>query len=426
MIDRSRKPEIKKVSRIKLLPLEEAQLNNASLLHFLPDTLYDVFQIEWVFPAGKWFESKKGVAGFTARMMREGSKKHNALQLATMIDELGAEIDISISSDYLSIKAMGITRQFDPILNIVAEMLYEPVFPEDELQLKKKISLQQLLVNREKVEYLASRKFMETLYGNTHPYGYKLDEQDIEAIQRDDLLSFHRQKVLASPAWIFLSGKAPENYLQTLESMLSGINPEHKTPVIDLRETEHLEKGGKAFVPKKEAQQNAIRMGRHLFAPSHPDSDRMKILITILGGYFGSRLMSKIREEKGYTYGIYSSMQSHVHGSFLYLATEVGRQYLEPALKDIYHEIEVLRSEAVPADELNLVQNYMLGSALNAIDGPHKAIGLYKNLILRGKGPQDFEKYIHTVQNISAAELLTMAEKYLDPSRLLEVIAGEK
>ncbi len=426
MIDRSVKPDIKKVTSIRLPTPEVAGLSHGSLLYYLPDTLYDIFQIEWVFPAGKWFESKKGIADFTARMMREGSTKHNALQLATMIDELGAEIDIRISSDYLTVKAMGITRHFESILKIMAEILLEPRFPEEELALKKKIALQQLLVNREKVEYLASKKLMETLYGKDHPYGHKPDEEDIKEIQREDLLSYHREKIIRFPAWIFLSGKVPKNYTKTLDSLLSGINPERKSPQIDLLETGARRKGGKFFVRKEEAQQNAIRMGRHLYAPSHPDSDRMKVLTTILGGYFGSRLMSKIREEKGYTYGIYSSIQSHVHASFLYLATEVGRPYLEAALADIYKEIERLRSEPVGEEELTLVRNYLLGTALNAIDGPHKAVSLFKNLILRGKEPSDFKNYIHTVQNINAGELLSMAEKYLDPSLLLEVVAGEK
>lgn len=426
MIDRSVKPAIKKVSSIHLLPLEKAVLNHGSLLHFLPDTLYDIFQIEWVFPAGKWYESKKGVAGFTARMMREGSTKHNALQLATMIDELGAEIDIHISSDYLTVKAMGITRHFESILKIMAEILLMPIFPEEELALKKKIALQQLLVNREKVEYLASKQLMETIYGKDHPYGHKPDEKDIKEIKREDLLSYHQEKIISSPAWIFLSGKVPKNFIKILDSLLSDINPERNRPQIDLRETGASRNGGKFFVKKDETQQDAIRMGRHLFAPSHPDSNRMKILTTILGGYFGSRLMSKIREEKGYTYGIYSSIQSHVHASFLYLATEVGRKYLEPALADIYNEIERLRSEPVREEELTLVRNYLMGTALNANDGPHKALALYKNLILRGKGAADFKNYIHTVQNISAGELLSMAEKYLDPSLLIEVVAGEK
>ncbi len=426
MMDRAMRPPVKTIKDIKLLPVEKSAIGSNTMLYHLPDSQYELFQVTLVFPAGKWYEKKKGVAGFTARMLREGSTKHSALEIATQIDELGAEIDINISSDFLTVKAMAITRQFEAVMDLLKEIIHEPIFPEKELELKKQISKQQLLVNLEKVEYLASREFMGLLYGKDSPYGYRLDEKTIEAVKRDDLVEFHKEFILGSPVWIFSSGKFPAGFDQIIEDVVAGLNLSGKKLTVDNTECPHLEKGQKSFVKKENTQQDAIRIGRHLFTPKHPDADAVKILTTILGGYFGSRLMKNIREEKGFTYGIYSTIQSYVHGSFLYLATEVGRNYLEPALHEIYKEITRLREEPVPDSELELVRNYLLGNALNAIDGPHKAISLYKNLILLGKGPDDFKHYIQRVQNIDSKELLNMAVKYFDPAIMLEVIAGEK
>jgi predicted Zn-dependent peptidase len=426
MTDRSIAPRLKDIGKVELLPLHEHKLNNNSMVYSIPDAAHPLFQLYLVFPAGKWHEPHNGVANFTARLLTEGTASHSAAAIAEKIDSLGAEISVTASHDHTTIKVTGLTRHYEALLTIVAELITDPIFPEEELALKKKISLQQLLVNEQKVDFLASRKFTETLFGADHPYGYKLHRQAIEAIDRQAVVQFHKDRILQQPFMAFVSGMVPHNFTILLEQALGHINPAKKPLDPELTDVVPTTQPQEVPVEKPNTKQSALRLGKYLYNPFHEDHHNMQILTTILGGYFGSRLMANIREDKGFTYGIFSTVQSYKNSAFLYIATEVGCLYQNAALLEIYKELKKLQDEKVDPQELQLVKNYMMGSVLNGIDGPHKAVKVFKGLITNGKDAGTFKKFVDRIQNITAEELLITARKYFSPESFLEVIAGPK
>ena len=180
-----------------------------------------------------------------------------------------------------------------------------------------------------------------------------------------------------------------------------------------------------SVIEKKGAVQNAIRMGKRVFNRNHPDYPKMTILNTILGGYFGSRLMSNIREDKGYTYGIGSGLVSLQLDGYFYIATEVGADVCQAAINEINKELTVLCETEVGSDELNLVKNYLFGAFQRSIDGPFALADRFKTLLLSGLSFDYYYKYLETVKNVSGKELLEMAQRHLPPSQMTLITVGK-
>jgi predicted Zn-dependent peptidase len=182
----------------------------------------------------------------------------------------------------------------------------------------------------------------------------------------------------------------------------------------------------KKMVKKPESVQSSIRIGRKLFTKKHPDFFKLFVLNTIFGGYFGSRLMSNIREEKGYTYGIHSVLDSKINEGSLYITTEVGSDVCDAAIAEIYKEMKRLRDEPVEPDELKLVRSYLLGSILAGIDGPFKTAGTVKGMIAFGLEMDYFYQLVATIKTVTPSELQECANKYFQQKDFCEMVVGNR
>jgi predicted Zn-dependent peptidase len=167
--------------------------------------------------------------------------------------------------------------------------------------------------------------------------------------------------------------------------------------------------------------QGAIRIGRHFPNRNHPDYTPMRVLNALFGGYFGSRLMTNIREDKGYTYGIYSSLTPEKEGGSMVVTTETGTAVVEDAIKEVYKEMELLRQEPVDDEELLLVKNYLLGSILGDLDGPFSILQRWRTLILNGFDEAYFNENIRIYKTVTPAELHALAQKYYNKEDFFEL-----
>jgi predicted Zn-dependent peptidase len=168
--------------------------------------------------------------------------------------------------------------------------------------------------------------------------------------------------------------------------------------------------------------QGAIRIARLFPTRKHPDFPKVQVLNTLFGGFFGSRLMTNIREDKGYTYGIYSYLVNHMQSSAWMISTEAGRTVCEATVNEVYHEMKLLREGDIDEEELMLVKNYLIGTLLGDLDGPFHIIGRWKNLILNDLDDSFFYHSVDTIKNISAVELKELANKYLHPEYFYELV----
>lgn len=168
--------------------------------------------------------------------------------------------------------------------------------------------------------------------------------------------------------------------------------------------------------------QGSVRLARPFPNRHHPDFIKVMVLNSLFGGFFGSRLMENIREDKGYTYGIHSYLQNHVQHSAWMVSTEAGRDVAEAAITEVYKEMKILREELVDDEELLLVRNYMMGSILGDLDGPFQIMARWKNIILNGLDENYFYTSINTIKTISAKELQQLAQQYLNHEDFYDLV----
>ena len=297
---------------------------------------------------------------------------------------------------------------------MISELLQEAVFPAEELAIYQQNAKQRLSVGLQKSDFVAGRLIDASLFGRNHPYGKYSELVDYDMLQRAQLQQFYKRYYKEGHCVIFVSGKLPADIGQLLDRHFGTLplKPHHQAaPVVHPVQPSATLK--QRVINDEQGVQGSIRIARHFPNRHHPDFQKMMVLNTLFGGFFGSRLMANIREEKGYTYGIYSYLLNHVHQSGLMISTEAGRDVCEATIHEVYAEMEGLCQEPVEEEELQVTRSFMIGSILGDLDGPFQVLSRWKNLVLNGLDEAYFYRGIQTIKTITAAELQEVANKYL-------------
>ncbi|HUX85138.1 MAG TPA: pitrilysin family protein, partial [Chitinophagaceae bacterium] len=332
-------------------------------------------------------------------------------------------LDSSCHHEHGNYALHSLTRHIGELLPLLREIITTPVFPQEELDLYRQNMKQQLAVNLRKCDFVANRKIDECLFGTSHPYGSFSSMEAYDALNRESLVQFYRSHYTFDRCRIFAAGQLPPDFALQLNRHFG--KDSWNGPSSSVRPTHNLLPAGQRsyrIQNDPEGVQGAVRMGRLFPNRFHPDFPGMRVLNTIFGGYFGSRLMSNIREEKGFTYGIHSHLYNCREQSAITIQTEAGREVCESTLTEIYKEMNRIRQEPVEEEELHLVRNYLMGSVLGDLDGPFQLIQRWRDLILNGLDETYFNKNIETVRTITAEELLVLARKYFVAEEWYELI----
>jgi len=402
--------------------IRRERLGNGLPLYWLNAGVQDVVEVDFIFPAGIWYEQKPAVAHAVAGLLKNGTSKRSAHALHEALEFYGASLKVQAGNDFATLTLHTLTRHLPQLLPVVHEIITDAVFPEEELIIYRQNALQRLLVSLRQCEFVANQRIDALLFGAAHPYGRFTEKETIEALQREDLLAFYRSHYTLSRMQLFMAGNVGEKEVQCLDEIFGKTALPAATAAEPSFTPQPADERTERILNDPNGVQGAIRIGRLFPGRRHPDFAPMVVLNTLFGGYFGSRLMSNIREEKGYTYGIYSSLAPYLHGGSIIVHTEAGRDVTEDAVKEIYREMDILRREAVPEEELLLVKNYLLGNLLGDLDGPFSILQRWRTLILNGFTEADFNNNVNVYKTITAKELLQLAEKYFDRDQFYEVV----
>jgi len=379
-------------------------------------------KIEWVFSSGNYYEDKIGVASATNRLIRTGTSKRTSFDISRHFEFYGAFLSLACYNEYAVITLETLSKYLGEVLPVVAEIFTDAVFPEKEIDIYIQNSIQHLKVNLKKCDFVADRNIDEILYGKSHPYGKKASAGDYSKLTRDDLTLFYQKYYKEGKFKIFTSGMLPDNLENLLNQYFGEMKENDGIEVSKVKR--HLSEQKKSFIEvNKEGVQSAIRIGRPFPDRKNPDFKKAMVLNVLLGGYFGSRLMSNIREKKGYTYGIYSYLQNHLQFGSWIITTETGVAVTEPATKEIFKEMERLCQEPAAERELFLVRNYMIGQQLASLDGPFQIMERWKGIILNELDENFFNETIETIKEVSANELQEIAQKYFNPDDFYQLVA---
>ncbi|ACU58203.1 M16 family metallopeptidase [Chitinophaga pinensis] len=425
MINRKIAPEIKDATAfdIKLRPYEKVTLDNGIPVHIIKSDEQDTLQLELVFPGGSWYESENLVASATNFLMKNGSGKLSALQINENIDYFGAYLNRNSHHEYATYTLHCLTKHFADLVPVLQEVILDPVFPEEELAIFRQNMKQRLAVNLQKCDFVANRHIDRYLFGEFHPYGRVSSMEAYDALQSATMQAFYKQHYTYNNCKIFVAGHLPANMIEMLNEYFGKTKWNGEASIIrpEISIMAAEEKKFRIFNDENGVQ-GAVRVARPFPNRYHPDFPKMLVLNTILGGYFGSRLMSNIREEKGYTYGIHSQLYNFRQSSAINIQTEAGRDVCEATIEEIYKELRTLQKEIVPEEELHLVRNFMIGSILGDLDGAFEVIQRWKNLILNGLDENYFYNNINTIKTITAEELQELAQEYLSPEDFYELV----
>jgi predicted Zn-dependent peptidase len=418
MLNRQVAPKLTPIKSIEFAVPELVEIKKGIPLYWTKNIANETAKIELHFHAGTTVKTPI-VASLTAGLLIAGTKKKTAVQIQHALDAVGAYYDVSVSQEQAIVTIYALNTYLLQAFDIFQEAFIHAAFPEKELKELSNERQEKLKVQLQKVNVLAQRKIQQVLFEET-PYAQVISQGDYLTIRRSDLIQFHQENYLNGLAKVFLVGNLSNDDMQAIKNTCAAFAGTQAKPVKgQFSMNSHM-----VHEDKKDALQTAIRIGKIMFNKTHPDFIPFSVLNTILGDYFGSRLMSNIREDKGYTYGIGSYMMENTHFGYVLIATEVAKEVREATIQEVKNEIERLQTELVPAEELELVKSYLLGQLLKAADGPYAMLDLFAGVELHGMDISFYNKYIQTVQEITAEDIREMACKHLDWKSLSIISVG--
>ena len=423
MPDRRMQPKIVDAVdfNLHLKPYTFFTLDNGVPVYAVNAPEQEVLLIEWMFYAGNCYEEKNVVAAATNYLLKNGTRKKNAYAINEHFEFYGAYLNRHSHHETASVTLHSLSKHLSELLPVVEELFTDSIYPEEELAIYKQNQKQNLEVNMKKCDFVANRLIDENLYGFTHPYGKYSSIADFDNLLRDDLIRFYDDYYINGKCALFIAGNLPTDIESLLNKYFGSLSlNKNEQLLINYKRNPSATKK-QHLINDEKGVQSAIRIARPFPNRHHPDFIKVQVLNNIFGGYFGSRLMSNIREDKGYTYGIHSYLENHIHESAWMISTEAGRDVANATVNEVYNEMKRLRNEPVDEEELHLVRNYMIGSILGDIDGAFQIIARWKNYILNNLSADYFNNSISTIKKITAAELQQLANKYLQPEDFYEL-----
>ena len=422
-LNRNNPPQIYEVDRVEYIEPSRHIFNTGVELFAIDIGDQEVVKIDFSFKAGSWYSKGRLDSNMAASMLQEGTTKHNASEIANLFDFYGAQFSSVSSYDNNYISLLSLRKYLPDLLPMLSEIIRDASFPEEEFEILRHKRKQRAIVDAGRVGIIAQKSFLRNLFGEGHPYSPVASPQFYDKITLQGIKSHYKSFYRPDRMVITASGYVDSTVVQLIEENFSSIwGSSDSFPRTNNYSLPVAEKT--IFIEKEGANQNAIAIGKLFPTQNHPDFPGIKILCTILGGYFGSRLMSNIREDKGYTYSISASPISfHRNGVFLIFA-EVKTDKTEKTINEVFSEIERLSSELISLEELIPIRNYMLGRILEDFDGPFSRAQTFTSLREFDLDFEYYQRLITTIKTLTPVRIRELSQKYLAPESMSTVIVG--
>ena len=426
-LNRTTPPEIRPLEEFEIARPERLRMKNGIPLNIIRAGAQEVIRMDVLIGGGQCHQQQPLQAMFTNRMLREGTSSYTSAQIAEKLDFYGAWLELSSSLNCGFLTLYSLNKYFPYVMEIISDMLMHPLFPERELDVVKEVNKQQFLVNSTRVEVISRKCFNRSLFGENHPFGRYAEEEDYGRITPEVLKEFYRTYYHSSNCSVYVSGKVTSDIVRCIEEQI-GNSPWgmiREMPQIQLPEPcrsvdTHL------YIEREDALQSSLKMGDFVMDRLHPDFLKCRIMVTLFGGYFGSRLMSNIREDKGYTYGIGAGVVNYPGRSVLAISTEADNCYVDDIIREVHTEMDRLRNDLASQEELDMVKSYMLGDLSRSYEGPFSLSDAWIYVETAGLDYDFFVRFMDAVRNVTCEDVRLMAQKYLCRETLIDVVAGKK
>ncbi len=423
-LDRSIPPAVRPIEHIAIAEPRIVVAPNGVEIHILNMGQQEVVRVDMMFGTGKWHQAKLLTALFTNLMLKEGVEGMSSQEVAEQLDYYGAWLQPSATFHNSYVTLYSLNKHIGHTLPLLEKIIKHPTFPNEEFEVIRSRRKRGFIIDDEKVDVRAFNQFVRSLFGTSCPYGQYATEESFDKVEREDLVNFHANCYASGNCRIFITGRVTDEILEaiinsfgqtawgkTIEQQESAIQAAPSAP-------------GRYFVEKADALQSAVRIGLPVVGREHADYPKLRVLNTLLGGYFGSRLMANIREERGYTYGIGSSITTLKYASYLSVSTQTATEYTEPLIKEVFVEMERLKQELVEAEEMDMLKGYLMGEMARLFDGPFSIADAHLSLLANDMDVSYFHNMIAAIQSVTPEELRTLANRYFNIDQMYVVVAG--
>ena len=387
--------------------------------HKLPRVSFQVFVDVPPFMEG----NQAGYAGIAGQLLSTGTSNRTKAEIDEAVDFIGASLNTSANG----VTGSSLTKHKDKLLELMADVLFNPVFPEEEFEKIKKQTLAALAQTKDDPNSIASNVASVLRYGKNHPYGELETEETVQNITLDKCKEYYQTYFKPNISYLVVTGDVTEDEVRKIAKQYfsdwqPGEVPRQEYPTPQAPALTQVD-----FVDKAGAVQSVINITHPVsLTPGHPDAIKASLMNTILGGYFNSRLNSNLREDKGYTYGARSTIREDRYvGAFTAYAS-VRNEVTDSALAQFLLELDKLQREPVGEEELSMVKSVMTGSFARSLENPGTVARYYLN-IARFDLPDDYyATYLQKLSAITAEEVLEAARKYIMPHRAHLLVVGNK
>ena len=370
---------------------------------------------------------KPGLASFVAAMLDEGTTTRNALQIADEVAQLGASLSTSSSMDATTVSGRSLARNFGPTLNLMADVVLRPQFPQAEVDRQRASRVAALLQQRENPGQVAARVAAAALFGPTHPYGFSElgTEASVKAMSRDDMVAFWRQNFVPNNAALVVAGEISMNELRALAERAFGgwqrgepARPSLGAPTTTAARVVIVDTPG-----APQTQLRVVAMG----APrSTPDFRPIQLMNNALGGNFASRINMNLREKNGYTYGANSQFTFRRHGGTFQVSGGVRTDVTGPAVQEVMNELRGILDKPVTPEELSRAKDGLANSVPGAFETSGNAVGNFSNVFIYDLGLDYYAKYSAQIRAVTEAQTQAIARKYIVPANMIVVAVGDR
>lgn len=421
-LDRSKAPDFRIPEDFELFPPTEFLLKNGAKLFFIPTPNLAAVKIEVI---GKGNRASLAleetlIPSFTLSMLQEGTTSKTSEELANFFDFHASEVSPMLSYSQEGLSLLTTKKHLAEVIPVFLSLFLDAIFPQEYLE--KKQSQRKLIIQleKEKTASKASQLFRNSLFGSGHPYGLETEEKHVDSVTTAKLKTYY-ENLLFQDIEVFVSGDFEQKELHYLCIKL-GVLPNRKRiqePLLPLVETIYL-----VNESRENAVQSSIRIGNWSIPKTDPDFFALSVFNTILGGYFGSRLIKNIREDKGHTYGISSNLAEIGDSNYWVIGADVQKAFYQEVIEEIYFEIEKLVSEQIQEDEIEVVRNYMIGQMLSQFSSSFDLMDRFTSVHHSGLDLSFYTEKLAFLKSFTAEDVTRIGEKYFKKRAFIEVVVG--
>ena len=399
-------------------------------LHCFEDKDSEIIRLEFLFAnAGSVNQNKFFSSAAASHLITEGCGELSAIEVADKLDYYAAYVERVSERDSTSLVFYFLKKYQQNLLPLIEKIIKQANYNEKEFEVYISKQKQNFEINAQKTSMIAYKEFYRTIFPENHALSLFGEKEDFDKLSTADVKAFYRQFYASNQSQIILSGNYDEGFVREIERFFGtetwGGDKKNAELTNYFIEKNYANKGLAKTINKKGAAQASVRVGCVSLEHNHKDFLPFSVVVCLLGGYFGSRLMMNIREDKGYTYGISANLSAYRYASVFSIASDVKADKAQATIDEIEKEITILQNDLVPLSELSQVKNYLIGECIRNLDGAFDKSDKYSFLMKLNHKYDYYKNFIDTIKSISPNEIRDLSQKYLDLNLISKIKVGD-